>query len=213
MERDTQDNYSHEIPQEINVTGPRINVTFRRTDDISLQKEKRVISKAPKGIVGKVEKRGPWGDLEFKTDSEWAIRQWELGQSYAEIMAGFWYELMSYNNVDAKPNFMESNQRALEFGNKMNKKFRSLSKVSQLAATYEFLNANLSTMKSRHVTAPRRLPPSTDKAFENKLLDDNILRSFIEYYNNEIDKNRNANTKFENVVDLDYEEFIEQNCG
>ena len=183
------------------------NLVFKEFFGAALSKDRK------KDIVGQSEVRDKFGTLEFKTDSEWALRQWKLGESYANNMAGKFYELLQFNDVNTKPNFMESNQRAVEWKTHMSKKFKNLSNVAKLAATYTFLNAHLSSMKARNVTAPQWLPPSSDKAIEFQLLEENILRSFVDVFNNEIDNNRNVSTKYNHVIDLAFEQYIEESCG
>ena len=128
-------------------------------------------------------------------------------------MAFKWYNLMNYAEINGKPNFMEQNQKALEFKTEFNKKYKKLSNVSKMAATYSFLNAAVLTMQEQHSKAPKWFPSASDKAVEFQLLEENILSNFVGVYNDNVDKNRNMNSRFDDVIDLMYKQYIKESCG
>ena len=164
-------------------------------------------------IVGQIEVNKKWGNIEFKSESDWALRQWKFGEAYTDLMAFKWYNLMNYAELNGKPNFMEQNQKALEFKTEFNKRYKKLSSVSKMAATYSFLNGAVLTMQEQHSKAPKWFPPSSDKAVEFQLLEENILSNFVDVYNDNVGKNRNMNSRFDNVIDLMYKQYIKESCG
>ena len=68
-------------------------------------------------------------------------------------------------------------------------------------------------MQEQHSKAPKWFPPSSDKAVEFQLLEENILSNFVDVYNDNVGKNRNMNSRFDNVIDLMYKQYIKESCG